>query len=139
MTQVTFDAALTLDAGTVAITSTGLGSVTNIDLGGGGTWAKNTTAAVMAWNGQLVLNVSDIDDADGNETYAVSLELGTDASFTTSILVGTTDIPRATGTGTFIVPVNNELNEVLYRYARLSLVLAGTTPSITLLAFLAKK
>ena len=74
-----------------------------------------------------VVNVTALDLSSGNETYALTLEESADnATFTAA---GATQSITAAGA----VGVRGWLTK---RYARLSLVVGGTTPSITFKAWL---
>ena len=74
-----------------------------------------------------VVNVTALDLASSNETYALTLEESSDNSTFTAASAA----QAVTATGA--VAVRGWLNK---RYARLSLVVGGTTPSITFKAWL---
>jgi hypothetical protein len=130
----TYDHALLLkDAGLVAASAAG--SVI-LDLGD----------ALMDCD--LVLDVTALEVATGDEVYTVSLEGSAVAAMTSGsvelakITLGNNPAPADadTGTGRFIVPVRNEQNGTLYRYVRINTVVAGTIATgINFSAFLAKK
>lgn len=80
--------------------------------------------------GNVVIDVSAIDTGDADETYDVVVELGTDdANYVEAI-----SFP-VTATGRVVRSLNNQAS-AMYNSVRVSLVIAGTTPSITLSAFL---
>lgn len=135
--QFTYDNALLIRAVGAAITATETGSVI-LDVGAG------------LVDGYLVVDVTALDVTTGDEAYSLMLEGSPDAAFGTSgnirvmaeLRVGgatfTTPNGAADGVGRFAIPFRNERNGTLYRYVRLYTLIAGTTPSITFSAFLAK-
>ena len=88
--------------------------------------------------GSCVFDVILAEDGDGDETYEVVLELSDDLAFSVPVAYGSRAITRGQ-LGRDFFPMNNQVNETLYRYARLSGVLAGTTPSLTVTAFLSEE
>ena len=132
--QFTYDDDLSLkDAGLVATTTT---ETTIIDLGSG------------LVDGFLVLDVSAVEVADGNEIYLICLE-GSNVSTMASgsvclsqIEMGNASAPADadTGTGRFVVPFRNEQNGSTYRYVRIYTEVAGTVATgINFSAFIAKR
>lgn len=131
--QFTFDAATALKAAGLVAASTD-GAI--LDLGEG------------LFDGFLVLDVSAVEVATGDEVYTVSVE-GSSVAAMTSLSVclakkvlGNIVVPmdNATGVGRFVVPFRNEENGVLKRYIRLSTLVAGTIATgINFSAFLAKR
>ena len=131
--QFTYDAALSLKAaGLVAASADG----TILDLGEG------------LVDSYLVLDVSAVETATGDEIYTISLEGSTVAAMTsTSVclakkVMGNIVVPMdgVTATGRFVVPFRNEENGTLYRYVRLSTLVAGTIATgINFMAFIAKE
>ena len=130
--QRTYDNALLLKAaGLVAATTT---ESIILDLGDG-----------MA-DADLVIDVSAIEVATGDEKYTIHLE-GSNVAGMASGSVTLANIPMgnltapadsATGVGRFIVPFRNEQNGVLYRYVRLYTFVAGTIATgINFSAFIA--
>lgn len=131
--QFTYDNALSLKAaGLVAATTT---EATILDLGAG------------MVDGYLVLDVSAVEVATGDEKYTVHLE-GSNVAAMTSGSVTLANIPlgnltapadAATGTGRFAVPFRNEQNGTTYRYVRVYTLVAGTIATgINFSAFVAK-
>lgn len=127
-----YDDALSLrDASLLAATAT---EATILDLGAG------------LVDGNLVIDVSAIETASGNEKYTIHLE-GSNVPAMTSGSVTLANIPlgnatdpadAATGTGRFVVPFRNEQNGTNYRYVRIYTLVAGTIATgINFAAFLA--
>jgi len=99
-------------------------------------------------DGFLVLDVTAVEVASGNEIYTVSLEGSSVAAMTSlsvclaKIVLGNLVVPMdgATGIGRFVVPFRNEQNGVLQRYVRLSTLVAGTIATgVNFTAFIAKR
>jgi hypothetical protein len=138
----TYDAALLLRASTTAITGTETGSLI-LDVGLG------------LLDADLIIDVATMDVASTDEAYVFVLEGSPDAAFGTAgnitvlLIAGlgsaagvatATGAPLGTsdGTGRFLFPFRNERNGTLYRYLRLKTVIAGSTPSLTFTAWIAK-
>lgn len=129
-----YDDALSLkDAGLVASTTT---ETTILDLGSG------------IVDGFLVLDVSAVEVADGNEIYLVCLEGSNVAAMTSgSVCLAQIEMGNATApadadttTGRYVVPFRNEQNGTIYRYVRLYTEVAGTVATgINYAAFIAKR
>ena len=129
-----YDDALSLkDAGLVASTTT---ETTILDLGAG------------IVDGFLVLDVSAVEVADGNEIYLICLEGSNVAAMTSgSVCLAQIEMGNATApadadttTGRYVVPFRNEQNGTIYRYVRLYTEVAGTVATgINYLAFIAKR
>jgi hypothetical protein len=132
--QHTFDAALLLEASAAHTTAQTDVGATILDIGAGFAC------------GCLIVDVTAIDVASTDEFYTISLEGSNVAAMTSGsvelavIRLGNTTAPgdADTAVGRFTVPFRNEQNGTIYRYVRLSTVVAGTTPSITFSAWLAK-
>jgi len=132
--QFQYDDALNLkDAGLVASTAAG---ATILDLGPG------------IVDGFIVLDVTAVEVADGNEIYDISLEGSNVAAMTSgSVTLATIEMGNAaapadadTATGRFAVPFRNEQNGTVYRYVRIHTAVAGTVATgINYSAFLAKR
>ena len=98
----------------------------------------------LGWGkGTIVLDVKVAVDTDATETYEVVVEWSTDLAFTVpvrdvSLLIASGDVGRR------FEPVNNQISgaaessDAMYRYVRLSAVLAGTAPDLTLTAYLSE-
>lgn len=132
--QFTYDDDLNLqDAGLVAASANGDYIV---DLGAG------------LFDGHIVVDVSAVETATGDEIYDIHLEGSNVAAMTSGsvdlvqLAMGNAPDPAdaVTGTGRFAIPCRNEQNGTLYRYVRLRVVVAGTIATgINLAAFLAKR
>jgi hypothetical protein len=134
----TYDEATKVRPAGAAITATET-CATILDLGAGGILEAD-----------LVVDVAAIDTVTGDEVYTIILEGSPDAAFGTATNItvlamqklggatGAAPLGTADGIGRFVIPFRNERNGILYRYARLYTVIAGTTPSITFKAFLGK-
>lgn len=129
-----YDDALSLrDAGLLASTTT---ETTILDLGAGFV------------EGDLIIDVSAVEVATGNEKYTIHLE-GSNVAAMTSGSVTLANIPlgnatdpadAATGTGRFVLPFRNEQNGTNYRYVRIYTLVAGTIATgINFAAFIGKK
>ena len=137
-TQYTLDVDLELEDGAAAITADGAGSAI-LDL--------DSTAPRT--RGDIVLDVSAMDITTGDETYTIMAQGSSSATFASTIqelacirvgdgsaISSTIDVNDSTGR--FVLPFINERNGTSYRYLRLYVDVAGTTPSITFKAWLAK-
>jgi hypothetical protein len=132
--QFTYDDALSLkDSGLIAATTT---ESVIVDLGAG------------LMDGFLILDVTAVEVATGDEKYTVHLE-GSNVAAMTSGSVTLCNMPMgnltnpadaATGVGRFAVPFRNEQNGTAYRYVRIYTFVAGTVATgINYAAFLAKR
>jgi hypothetical protein len=86
--------------------------------------------------GTVVVNVTASDDTSADETYVVTVELSTDEAFTAPIAVAVRTLTRGV-LGQQFIPMNNQ-GEVMYQYLRLNSTLSGTTPSLTVDAYLSE-
>jgi len=132
--RITYDASLVLKAAG-GLTSSADGDI--LDLGPGYVC------------GCLVIALASAEVASGNEIYTISLEGSTVAAMTsTSVclakkvfgnLVVPMDAALSTA-GRYVIPFHNEENGTLYRYVRLSTLIAGTidTTGIVFAAFIGK-
>lgn len=93
-------------------------------------------------DGVLVINVSAIDVSSGNEAYQIILQGSNDSGFASGIEnLAQTDMGHASVrlggasassiVGVHEMPFTNNRAGVEYRYLRVRVVAAGTTPSIT--------
>lgn len=132
--QKTYDHATLLKAAGLVATSAA-GSVI-IDLGAG------------LMNADLVIDISALEVATGDEIYTVSLEGSNVAAMTSGSVTlaekqfGNVPAPADadTAVGRHLVPITNELNGTLYRYVRLYTTVAGDVATgINYSAFLAKR
>lgn len=132
--KFTYDDALSLkDAGLLAASADG----DILDLGPG------------LVDGFLVIDASAIEVATGDEIYTVSLEGSTVAAMSsTSVCLakkvfGNLVVPMDAALSTanrYVIPFRNEEGGTLYRYVRLSTLIAGTIATgINFSAFIAKR
>jgi hypothetical protein len=133
----TYDNSSLIRASAANITSTETGSVI-LDIGTGLT------------EGYLVLDVTTMDVTTGDEAYTFILEGSPDAAFGTAANItvlamqklggatGAAPLGTADAVGRFLVPFRNERNGTTFRYVRLYTVLAGTTPILAFVGWLAK-
>jgi len=135
--QRTYDNALLLRA-VATVTATDTGTLI-LDMGTG------------KCDFDVVVDVTALDVGTGDESYMLEVQASPDATFgtagnittvamlriggATGALIGTAD---AAAGGRFLFPGRNERNGTTYRYLRLKVTIAGTTPSITYSAFLAQ-
>ena len=103
--------------------------------------------------GNMLIDVTDIEIADNDETYDIILQLSPDAAFGTAgnireklgIHLGAKEIKRSDCDaddviGRYIVPFNNDVAGTIYRYARIYTAVGGTiTTGITYGARLCKR
>ena len=75
------------------------------------------------------------DDADADETYSVDLEADSVSGFGSAVVIATRAIPRGTASGEkFVLSVPADLSAD--QFLRLNYTLGGTTPSVTVSAYL---
>jgi hypothetical protein len=136
--QNTLDVATMLHDGAAASTATGNGSV-----GGSARILDLGTGFVKA---SLVIDVSAIDVASGDELYTLIVEVSSSATFASD--VNQAELIRfgdSTTTGQSVDSVVGRYSRTIYnsangetpkRYMRIRHVIAGTSPSITYSAFI---
>lgn len=132
--QFQFDDELTLkDAGLVSATTT---ESTIVDLGGG------------LVDGFMVIDVTAVEVASGDEKYTIHLEGSNVAAMTSgSVSLAATFLGNATdpmdavtATGRFVVPFRNEQNGTSYQFVRVYTLVAGAIATgINFSAFMAKR
>jgi hypothetical protein len=131
--QKTYDHALLLKAAGL-VAASAAGSVI-LDLGAGHMRAD------------LILDISALEVATGDEIYTVALEGSNVAAMDSGSVTlaekqfGNVPVPADadTAVGRHLVPVTNELNGTLYRYVRIYTTVAGTIATgINYSAFLSK-
>lgn len=138
------DTALQLEDGAAAITATEVNSGGILDLG---------ADSIMI--GAVCLQASNIVVNDDDESYKIELQGSPDADFGTpvnnvvlaTLHVGahevTGAVPGDTATdspaGVYYVPFVNDVAGTVYRYVRLKVTIAGTSPSIQYTAFLTQQ
>lgn len=133
--QFTFDADLDLTDGEQGIIASE--DFTIIDLGAGFV------------QGNIVVDVASVEVATGNEIYTLSLEGSNVAAMSSGSVClakkvfGNLVVPMdaaLSAAGRYVFPFRNEENGTIYRYVRLSALVAGTidTTGLVAAAFLAK-
>ena len=135
----TVDTLLQLHDGVAALTASGVGVVGGsnkiIDLGSG---RVNAIAQI---------DISAIDTVTGDELYNIFIEGSNSSSFASGVVplanlnVGGATANQGTAAetaGRFELPFTNERNGVTYRYLRVNVIIAGTTPSLTFVAYVVK-
>ena len=99
-------------------------------------------------DGFLVIDVTNIKTNANNEKYTISLEASNVAAMDSGSVClatkvfGLLTVPMDADledTGRFVIPFRNEENGETYRYVRLHNLIAGTNPTITYRAFIAKR
>ena len=96
--------------------------------------------------GNVVIDVSQIALADNDELYQIHLLGGDDGSFTKEVALATLELGTKeqiedsldSKLGRHILPFQNEKNGIIYPYARIRHVIAGSTPAINYQARLEK-
>lgn len=126
-----FDPALILEDGSDAFTATGYGVNAGVPA------VYDTGAGPALWTGFLAPQVSAVDFSNGDETYYLVVEGTNDATFASGwveLVAG-----PVTAIGFDPVAFDNDSGGTLYRFLRLKVVVGGTSPSITLFAWLASQ
>jgi hypothetical protein len=133
VTDYPFNPALVLEDGAVAVTATRFGQVAGVarvyDFGASG----------VEWIGYVVAMVTAIDLASGNEAYTIGLQLSASSVFTAPVDTATLPLAAVTGVDAPALLLSNKVGATVYRYGRLRITATGTTPSVRLSAFLAKR
>lgn len=132
--QFTYDNALLLKAAGALTSST---DSTILDLGDG------------LVDGFVVLDVSDVEVGSGNEIFTISLEGSNVAAMNSGSVClakkvfGNLVVPMdaaLSAAGRYVVPFRNEEGGTIYRYVRLSTLIAGTiSTGISFMGFIAKR
>jgi len=131
--RFTYDAALALKA--AGLVGASAAESTIVDLGAG------------LVDANLVLDVTALEVATGDEVYTVCLEGSNVAAMTSgSVCLARIELGKAgapadadTGPGRFVVPFRNEQNDTIYQYVRIYTKVAGTVATgINYTAFIAK-
>lgn len=144
-----FDADRLLSDNAAAYTASGFAQVASangiVDLGGNQNVTPKQQARIDA---VAVVDVTAIDISSGDESYKL-LVLGSNAADMGSncVCLGSTQLGKASHTdvpnaadsvvGRYEVPFTNEQAGTKYQYIAVYLVIAGTSPSISLLGFVA--
>jgi len=144
----TYDAGLALHDSASAVTADALCTV------GGSASAGIIDVGAVDFCGDVVFDVSAIDNASTDEGYALQILGSNSSSFasgvvlldakllgstnaTTGIGAGTGGLDTAKSTGRHILTFRNRIGATVYRYVRCNVNVSGTTPSITFTAFVA--
>lgn len=132
--QFTYDDDLSLKAAGLVDTSAAESTV--LDLGDG------------LFDGFLVVDVSAIEVATGDELYDIGLQGGNAVGFDdVNVKLGQVLIGADAGLetddsliGRYAIPIRNEKNGVIFRYVRINTVVSGTVATgVNFKAFLAKR
>ncbi len=149
-----FDAANLLSDGSVPMIATGFTQVAGtdgvIDLGGNQSTTPKQQARIDA---ALVMFITALDTVTGDESYVIQLNGSNDPNFGVGTVVnlGTLIVGGAAGqvtlgvlngqlstTGMYELSFTNEQANVKLQFIKLRVIIAGTTPSITMVAFIAE-
>lgn len=84
----------------------------------------------------VVQTETEADAGNGNETYAVALQTDDNEAFSSATELMSFDIPRGSVAGTRFVALLPQDNE---RFLRLNYTLGGTSPSVTINAFISNQ
>lgn len=129
--NATFDAALLLKSSS-AVTASGNAQVNAVD--------RILDLGLGRVDARAICDVTALDVSSGDESYRLRVQLSNSATFAAgNITVASLELGDSTVTGSSVdtvvgryeIPFANEVNGVLYRYARMTHVIAGTTPTIT--------
>lgn len=148
------DAETVLEDGLVAIAADRNGKVATVDrildLGDDGFDSVDGHGAYI--RGEIVFNVTEFDFTTADETVDAIVQLSLEADFGSDIIErarlhfgdaqdgADIDLPAATdGAVRIVLPIDNEINGVRYRYMRLRFIVGGTTPSFLGSAFFTKQ
>lgn len=132
----TFDASMQLkDAG--AVTADAAAQVASA--------ARVVDLGAARFDGRVVVDVSAVDVASGDELYSVAIQLSNSQTFASGVVGGpglrlghSSVLPGETASsaaGRYEFAFSNEINGTVYRYARAYTDVSGTTPSINYIAF----
>ncbi len=142
-----YDLSTLLEDGAAAITAAGAGSD---ELDFGGTSPGPGVAQVAYTKGHVVVDISAFDFTTGDEEAEILVQLGTVSGFGSGVIVNRAVLAMGaaggmassgadddSALGRLVIGVDNEFKGTVYRYMRVFVTVAGTTPSITFTAFLA--
>ena len=148
-TGYTYDTLLELlTSQTDAVTDLTLANGSTVDMAAAGSGGNEN--ADSEFKGDLVIDVSAIEVATGDEVYTIVLNGSDNSDFTTGdqeelALIRIGDSSVFTGdvdsdAGRYVVPFSNKRNTRMYRYCRLEITIAGTIATgITWAAFIGKR
>lgn len=104
-------------------------STSSIDLGGDHNVGIGEPMSVV-----ITLDVA-ADAADGDETYVIALETDDNSSFSSGTLIGSATITRGDVAGTkYVIAIPQDTTAE--QYLQLQCTLGGTSPTVTITAFL---
>lgn len=137
--DATYDHQLLLkDAG--AVTADGVATVAAV--------ARILDLGAARIEGRMIADVTAIDVVTGDESYLLRLQFSNSPTFASGVvggaivqLGGATALvgeSAASVIGRYEAAFANQVNGITYRYARLYVDVAGTTPSINFIAYLVK-
>lgn len=145
------DMDLQMEDGLAARTANGFGTVNAvakvIDLGADDVKEATVPGEGAYGRGDVVINVSSMDDTTGDETVEIEIELSKTIDFSANVVQrGTLKLGAGGGgifkdkydLGQYVMPFDNEVGGQTFRYMRLKHTVGGTTPSITFQAFIHK-
>lgn len=140
------DLSTLLEDGAAAIIADGAGSE---ELDFGNVTSGPAVAQVAYTKATLVVDVSAFDFGNTDEEARITVQLGTVSGFGSGVIANKVTLPMGlaggiagsgadndTAVGRFTVDVDNEHKGTVYRFMRLWVDVAGTTPSITFTAWL---
>lgn len=130
-----YDAELALRApGSAAVTATA--ATDEFDLGALTAYWNGADGEVAAEQLAIVVDVTEIDVADTNETYTFQVQTDSEAAFGDTPVGSFQLAVAATGVYVFLLDVDTlRLLDADGAFVRLNLTIAGTTPSITYAAW----
>lgn len=131
MAAYPYDAALLLEDGVAAVTATRYGQ----KLGAAAIY--DTGVGPAMWDGYALTTIQTIDLASGNEAYRLVVEGSNSAVFASGVVE--LSAISVTAVGEIPLAIVNQVGVSIYRYIRLKIEATGTTPSIRLTSFLAKR
>ena len=134
------DIELLLADGAAAITADGVTQVASAN--------QSKEVGPGRFEGVLLVDVSAIKTTAGDEKYDLVLQGSQDSTFATKEIVGQLSLGAGaarpggaitSSIGRYEIPFTTEQDDVDYRWVRLFVDVSGTSPSITLKAFIAER
>ena len=135
------DIELIFHDGGAAITADGAGQVASA--------AKIHDVGAARFEAVMLIDVSALDIVSNDERYIICVQGSSSATFASNIEnlamieLGATEVraggAKDSGIGRYELPFMNEQNEVIYRYLRIYVDVAGTSPSATFKAWASTK
>ncbi|WP_426033382.1 hypothetical protein, partial [Caulobacter sp. DWP3-1-3b2] len=124
---------LVLEDGAAAATATRFGRKAGVPV------VHDFGASGVEWIGFVVATITALNHNDGDEAYTIGLQLSAAPDFSAPVDTATLAIAAVTAGDPASLLLSNRVGGTVYRYGRLRLTMAGSTPSVTLSAFLAKQ